>query len=77
VLRVLSGVVYLTPSIEFRDRPFQPLTHLSINGSRTEYSNRRTDAQKENSESHQVGPPVHCPLFTPAASVRLFLFSVT
>src|SRR5213594_681156 len=34
----------------FRDRPFQPLTHLSINGWRTGYSNRRTDAAEVNSQ---------------------------
>src|SRR5213079_3327148 len=34
----------------FRDRPFQPLTHLSSNGWRTDNSNRRTDAAVVNSE---------------------------
>src|SRR5205807_2064468 len=34
----------------FRDRPFQPLTHLSTNGWRTEYRNRRTDAQGRTGE---------------------------
>src|SRR5438034_10648545 len=63
----------------FRDRPFQPLTHLSINRWRTGYRNRRTDAQTHRrtdaqgrtGESYQVGPSVDCSLFTPAASARL------
>src|SRR5437764_10241151 len=62
----------------FRDRPFQPLTHLSTNGWRTDNSNRRTDAAVVNSEPSTGEPTCYLSPVLLCASVRLFfLFSVT
>ena len=54
-----------------------PLTAGEQNTVTDAQTHRRTDTQRRTGESYQVGPPVDCSLFTTAASVRLFLFSVT